>query len=166
MPRTAPLSLGATALPFGVTASLIGLSLTLGGCGSANPKLPTAPSPTITGQASFPLTVSRRGGIAGFSDTLSIQDDGGVLATTKQGKVTCTIDKASLAVLNDAALQVHDTDTPTGSASPVADQMDVLFGAGTGLVHLDDERVAKAEPVVTQLLADVTGTAADRKICT
>ena len=44
--------------------------------------------------------------------------------------------------------------------------MDVLFGAGTGLLHLDDARVAKAEPVVTQLLADVTGPAARRKICT
>lgn len=163
MPRTAQSS-------FGSTASLIGLSLTLalalGGCGTKDPQLPTAPSPTVTRQASFPLTVSRLGGIAGFNDSISIQDDGGVLATTKQGKVTCTIDRASLAVLNDAALQVHDTDTPTGSASTVADQLDVLFGAGTGLVHLGDERVAKAEPVVTQLLADVTGPAADRKICT
>ena len=166
MPRTAPSSLGATALPFGATASLVCLSLALVGCGTKDPQIPTAPSPTATRQASFPLTVSRLGGIAGFADTLSIKDDGGVLATNKQGKVTCTIDKASLAVLNEAALQVHDTDTPTGSASTVADQMDVLFGAGTGLVHLDDERFAKAEPVVTQLLADVTGPPADRKVCT
>ena len=85
---------------------------------------------------------------------------------TKQGQVTCTIDKASLAVLNEAALQVHDTDQPTGSPSTVADQLDVLFGAGTGLVRIDDTRVVKAEPVVTQLLADVTGPRAGRKICT
>jgi hypothetical protein len=166
MPRTAPLPFGATALPLGATAGLIGLSLTLGGCGTADPQLPAAPSPTVARQASFPLTVSRHGGIAGFSDSISIQDDGGALATTKQGKVTCTIDRASLAVLNEAGRQLNDTDQPTGSPTGQSDQLDVFFGAGTGLVPLDDERVAKAAPVVTQLLADVTGPKSGRKICT
>jgi hypothetical protein len=152
--------------PHWVPAAAGGLCVVLAGCGSQDPAIPTAPSTTQTRQASFPLTVSRLGGIAGFSDNLSIQDDGGVLAVTKQGQVTCTIDKASLAVLNEAGLQVHDTDLPTGTPTTSADQMAVLFGAGTGLVHLDDPRVARAEPVVTQLLADVTGPAADRKICT
>ena len=144
----------------------VGLTLALAGCGSNDPQIPNAPSTTSTRQASFPLTVSRLGGIAGFSDNLSIQDDGGVLATTKQGKVTCTIDKASLAVLNDAALQVHDTDQPSAPASRPADYMIVTFGAGTGLLSVHDPRVVKAEPVVNQLLADVTGPAAGRKICT
>ena len=146
--------------------SLVGLMVALGGCGTSDPQIPSAPSTTTTRQASFPLTVNRLGGIAGFSDNLSIQDDGGVLATTKQGTVTCTIDKASLAVLNDAALQVHDTDQPTAPASPPADAMSVVFGAGTGLLSITDPRVVKAEPVVNQLLADVTGPAAGRKICT
>ena len=53
--------------------------------------------------------------MAGFTDNLSIQADGAVLAATKQGQVTCTIDETSLATLNDAALQVHDTDQPSGS---------------------------------------------------
>jgi hypothetical protein len=159
MPRNSPLTLVSI-------TGLVGLSVVLGGCGSKDPQIPTAPSSTVTRQASFPLTVSRLGGIAGFTDDLSIQDDGGVLATTKQGQVTCTIDKASLAVLNDAALQVHDTDQPSAPTSPPADAMTVVFGAGTGLLSIDDPRVAKAEPVVTQLLADVTGPAAGRKICT
>jgi hypothetical protein len=145
---------------------MVGLTVALGGCGSGDAQIPTAPSSTVTRQASFPLTVSRLGGVAGFTDDLSIQDDGGVLATTKQGQVTCTIDKASLAVLNDAALQVRDTDQPSAPASPPADAMTVVFGAGTGLLSIDDPRVAKAEPVVTRLLADVTGPAAGRKICT
>jgi hypothetical protein len=144
---------------------LVGV-VTLGGCGSSDPQIPTAPSTTSTKQASFPLTVSRLGGIAGFNDNLSIQDDGGVLATTKQGQVTCTIDKASLAVLNEVALQVRDTDQPSAPVSPPADSMSVVFGAGTGLLSINDPRVATAEPVVTQLLADVTGPAAGRKICT
>jgi hypothetical protein len=135
-------------------------------CGSADPPIPSAPSTTAVRTASFPLTVSRLGGIAGLSDNLSIQNDGGVLAKTKKGQVSCTLDRASLAVLNDAALQVHDTDQPTAPATRPADAMILVFGAGTGLLSIDDPRVVRAEPVVTQLLADVTGPAAARKICT
>ena len=145
---------------------LIGVVSVLGGCGSQDPQIPTAPSTTSTKEASFPLTVARLGGIAGFTDNLSIQADGEVLAATKQGSVSCSLDKASLAVLNDAALQVHDTDQPSAPASRPADYMSVMFGAGTGLLSINDPRVAKAEPVVTQLLADVTGPKAGRKICT
>ena len=151
-----------------VTAPLLGAlaAVTLSACGTTDPQIPQGPSSTVTKKASFPLTVNRVGGIAGFSDTISIQDDGGVLALTKQGQVECTLDEASLAVLNEAALQVHDTDQPTGSPTTISDQLDVLFGAGTGMVRIDDTRVVKAEPVVTQLLADVSGPKANRKICT
>ena len=142
------------------------LAAGLSACGSTDPPIPQPPSTTATRQASFPLTIQRTGGIAGFRDTISIDADGHVLAGTKQGQVSCDLDRTSLAVLNEAALQVHDTDQPTGAPSTMADHMDVLFGAGTGLVHLDDTRVARAEPVVTQLLADVTGPAAQRKLCT
>ena len=159
MPRTAP-------IPPVAVAGLVGLSVALGGCGSSDPQIPTASQTTGTPLASFPLTVSRQGGVAGFSDTLSIQDDGAVLAATKQGRVTCTVDKASLAVLNEAALEVKDTDQPTAPATRTADGMVVMFGAGTGVLSIDDPRVAQAAPVVTQLLADVTGPAAARKICT
>ena len=161
MPRNAPSVLTAAGLP-----GLVGLAMLLGGCGSDDPEIPTVSSTTATRHASFPLTVSRIGGIAGFTDNLSIQDDGGVLATTKKGQVSCTIDKASLAILNEAALQVHDTDQPTAPTSRPADAMLVLFGAGTGLLSIDDSRISKAEPVVTQLLNDVTGSAAERRICT
>lgn len=155
-----------SSFPLASTAGLIGLSAALGGCGSQDPQIPTAPSTTATRQASFPLTVSRVGGIAGFKDNLSIQSDGGVLAVTKQGQVTCALDPVSLATLNEAAATIKDTDQPTAPASPPADAMTVLFGAGTGLLVVNDPRVAKAEPVVTQLLADVTGPKANRKICT
>jgi hypothetical protein len=139
---------------------------TLSACGTTDPPIPPATSTTATKQAKFPLTVSRLGGIAGFSDNLSIQDDGGVIATTKQGQVTCTLDKTTLAQLNEAALQVHDTDQPTTPPGGHSDSMTVLFGAGTGLLAVDDARVSKVAPVVNQLLADVTGPAARRKLCT
>jgi hypothetical protein len=138
----------------------------LSACGTADPQLPQASSATATKQASFPLTVQRTGGIAGFRDTVSIDADGHVLAGTRQGQVSCDLDQASLALLNDAALQVHDTDQPTAPPADQSDAMTVVFGAGTGLLAINDSRVARAEPVVTQLLADVTGPAADRKVCT
>ena len=97
MSRTSPLL---------VLAALAAASLSA--CGTADPQLPQAPSTTATRQARFPLTIQRTGGIAGFRDTVSIDADGHVLAGTKQGQVSCDLDLASLAVLNDAALQVHD----------------------------------------------------------
>lgn len=139
---------------------------TVSSCGSADPQIPATSSTTASKQSSFPLTVQRTGGIAGFRDTISIDADGHVLAATKQGQVSCDLDKASLATLNDAALQVQDTDQPTAPPTGQPDSMSVLFGAGTGLLAIDDARVAQAEPVVTQLLADVTGPAAGRKLCT
>jgi hypothetical protein len=155
MSRTAPLPLLAV-LAAG----------TLSACGTTDPRIPQAPSTTATRQASFPLTIQRTGGIAGFRDTVSIDADGHVLAATKQGQVSCDLDPASLAVLNEAALQVHDTDQPTAPPSNQSDSMAVVFGAGTGLLSVNDTRVARAEPVVTQLLADLTGPAANRKLCT
>ena len=140
--------------------------LLLGACGTSDPVIPSATSSSRTPQASFPLTVSRVGGIAGFNDTMSIQSDGAVAARTRQGQVTCTLDKESLAVLDRAAATIQDTDQPTTPASPPADAMVVMLGAGTGLVDVHDARVAQAEPVVTQLLSDVTGPVAGRKICT
>ena len=139
---------------------------TLSACGTTDPAIPQAASTTATKQASFPLTIQRNGGIAGFRDTVSIDADGHVLAGTKQGQVSCDLDRASLAVLNDAGLQVHDTDQPTAPPANQSDSMSVTFGAGTGLLAVDDSRLAKAEPVITQVLADVTGPAADRKLCT
>lgn len=120
----------------------------------------------MTKQASFPLTIQRTGGIAGFRDTISIDADGHVLAATKQGQVSCDLDQTSLALLNEAALQVHDTDQPTAPPSNQSDSMAVVFGAGTGLLSVTDARIATAEPVVNQVLADVTGPAANRKLCT
>jgi hypothetical protein len=158
MPRTSRLS--ALAVPCTLAA------LALGACGEDSPAIPDAPTTTTATQARFPLNVQRMGGVAGFSDRLSIQADGQVLANTKRGQVECTLDAASLARLNDAALQLQDTDQPTSSPGQTADAMVVLFSAGTALVEISDPRLADAEPVVTQLLADVTGPAGQGEVCT
>ena len=145
-----------------ITAPLLGLLAagTLSACGALDQQ-----SGSSTPKAKYPLTVNRVGGVAGFTDSLSIEDDGDVLALTTHGQVKCTLDDPSLAVLNEAGLQVKDADQPDSSATGV-DQLEVFFGAGKGALRIDDARVAKAEPVVTRLLADITGPKANRKICT
>lgn len=146
------------------------------GCGTAEPAVPdggptSGPSPQASSSGGpdtsprFPLAITRQGGVAGFSDRVTVQEDGSVRAVTKTGEVTCTLDAASLAVLAEAAAGIRDTDTPTAPTTPVADAMTVLIGAGDGRVPVDDPRLAAMEPVVTQLLAEVTGPAAGRRIC-
>jgi hypothetical protein len=159
MPRTSRLSLLAVAFTLA--------ALALGGCAEDSPAIPDAPTTTTAKKAKFPLSVQRMGGVAGFSDRLSIQDDGVVLANTKRGQVECTLDAASLATLNTVALRLEDTDTPTSTAIPgmTADAMPVLFSAGTALVEISDPRIAEAEPVITQVLADVTGPAGQGTLC-
>ena len=156
--------------------ALAAAALLATGCGAAEPAGPdggrssgTSAQGSSSGSpdpsARFPLAITRQGGVAGFSDTVTVQEDGAVRAVTKSGEVTCTLDAASLAALAEAAAGIRDTDTPTVPTSPVADAMTVLIGAGDGLVSVDDPRLAAAGPVVTQLLAEVTGPAAGRRIC-
>ena len=102
--------------------------------------------------------------MAGFDEHVSVQADGTVLARTRKGQVTCTLDERSLATLNDGALRVQDTDQPT-PGTVVADGMDVLVSVGTGLVGIDDPKLGAAGPLLQQLLVDVTAPAAQRTIC-
>lgn len=148
-----------------VTVALAALAL--GGCveqARPLPEVSSAARPTAQTTANFPLRVERSGGVAGFDDRLSIQADGSVVGQTRQGQVSCTLDKHSLAALNEAALKIRQNDQPTPGTS-VADGMTVTFSARFGTLGIDDPRVAAAQPVVTQLLADVSGPPAKRKIC-
>ena len=141
--------------------------LALGGCVEQTKPLPKA-SDTPTSappSASFPLRVERTGGMAGFHDLLVIQQDGSVVADSKRGQVSCTLDATSLAALNTTARAIQMNDRPT-PGTDMPDGMTVTFSARFGTLGIDDPKVAAAEPVVNQLLADVSGPAAKRKICT
>ena len=149
-----------------VVVPCVVLVAALSGCGDDSPPIPDAPSTTTVRKAKYPLHVQRLGGVAGFDDYVTIQEDGGVLARTKQGQVECALDQASMVALNSAGVHLTATDQPSTPASQAPDAMVILFGAGTGLASMTDPRVSSATPVVTQLLADVTGPAGSRKICT
>lgn len=141
--------------------------LALGGCveqTSPLPEVSTAAVPTAEPTASFPLRVERIGGVAGFDEKLSIQADGSVVGRTRQGQVSCTLDRDSLATLNAAARNIRLNDQPTGGTT-VADGMTVTFSARFGTLGIEDPKVADAGPVVTQLLTDLSAPPAKRKVC-
>jgi len=141
--------------------------LALTGCVEQTKPLPeVSNTPTSAPpSANFPLRVERTGGVAGFHDLLVIQEDGSVVADSKGGQVSCTIDAANLAALNSAARGIRQNDQPTAGTT-VADGMTVTFSARFGTLGIDDPRIADVAPVVQQLLADVSGPQAKRKICT
>jgi hypothetical protein len=155
MPRTSTVPL---------TAAFLLAAGLLGACGQDEPATPPGSS-TSTTAGSFPVTITRTGGVAGFRDSVRVQADGEVVATTTQGEVRCTLDRAALESLRQGASAIGPTDSPTPLPSGTADQLEVLIATGTGTARVDDPRVAPAVPVVDQLLADVTGPAASRTIC-
>ena len=138
----------------------------LASCTEATPELPTVTSTAQTKQAHFPLRVVRQGGPQNYNDQLTIQADGGVLATGVQGQVTCTLDKDSLAVLNQAAAALDGSSVSAPAGTPAASAQILMADMGADLVPIDDQRLGKAAPVDTHLVTDVTGPAADRKLCT
>ena len=156
MPRTTTVTM---------TRVLVLATAVLGACGTDDPVIPPATS-TPTHSAGFPVTITRTGGVAGFQDSISVQADGTVLARSRQGEVRCTLDPAALDALREGAAPIRDTDSPTPHSSVTADRMEVLLGAGTGTASITDPRVAPAVPVVNQLLAEVTGPASGRTLCT
>lgn len=134
----------------------------LAACGD-DPATPgsTAGIPSTSGttatRASYPITIQRIGGVAGFRDQLSVAQGGAVTGTTKGGEVTCALAQDALATLDAAARGIAGSDRPSVAPSTtVSDAMTVLVGAGGGLVRLDDPRMASAADVVNALLADVT----------
>jgi hypothetical protein len=148
------------------TATLVGAAVSLAGCGSdGSGSAPRTPEGTSTRQAQFPLTITRMGGVAGFSDTVSVQDDGTVLATTKAGRVTCTLESQALAALKDGAAEIAPTDTPSTPATPMPDGLLVVFSSGRGALSVDDPVLADTADTINQVLADVTGPAGERTLC-
>ena len=157
MPRTAPTAL---------TAALVLAAGVLGACGEDDPVIPPA-SDTSTSEPSWPVTIARTGGVAGFSDSLSVQSDGTVIGRTKQGDVRCTLEASALDALREGAAPIQDTDVPTLAPTGMADHLSVLHRCR----HRADEcrrpagrgRRAGGGPAARR--RDRAG-AADRTICT
>jgi hypothetical protein len=140
--------------------------LVLTGCGNESgeggpaqrPTLPSAPTlPTASPSAgTLPLTVSRRGGFAGFDDQVLISADG-VATVSSRGKdpVRCKLDPSLLSTITAAAQQVDWSSMV--AAKPTAkhpDDMIVAVTANGKTARLEDPKVKPMVTPVTKLLTE------------
>lgn len=155
-----------TAVPALACATLTGSLLVplLGGCTQKAPELPKAPASgasSTTASADYPIAIQRLGGVAGFGDTVNLQDDRTVLAKVDNGQVTCTLDPASFSAISAAAVTIGDSGASSTPTMAHADDMLVLLNG----VPTSDARLKAVEPVVTTLLEDLAKPKAQRTTC-
>ncbi len=145
-------------------------ALALGGCGSgssgaAGTAAGTDGSSSTSPAATYPVTISRTGGLAGFDDHLVLEQDGSVTGTTKAGPVTCRVEPDVADALARAAATAPTEGT--GPTSDVADALVVTITAGSHTAVLGGS--AAGDPgsqAVTALLGDLAEPAGARTICT
>ncbi len=137
----------------------------LGGCTQKAPELPKAPaagaSSTTTSGADYPIAIQRFGGVAGFGDTINLQDDRTVLAKVDNAQVTCTLDPAAFSAISAAAVTIGDSGASSTPTMAHPDDMLVLLNG----VPTSDARLKEIEPVVTTLLEDLAKPKAKRTTC-
>lgn len=150
-----------TAVPVLACVALTAALLT--GCTTKAPAIPDAASSSTTtaAAADYPIAIQRLGGVAGFSDTVNLQDDRSVLAKINNTQVTCSLDAAAFSAISAAALTIGDSGN---GATPTMAHPDDLLVLLNG-VPTTDARLADVEPVVTTLLEDLAKPAAQRTTC-
>lgn len=146
--------------------SLVALTAVLltGGCGSSSD---TATTRTVTSSSSsassYPITIERSGGIAGFADKVVVEQDGSATVTTKSGTSTCTVGPETLTALARTAAAGATGSTTT--APPGADAMVVTLTTSRGTMALDEGDLPGTAPEVGALLEDLARPAAERTTC-
>lgn len=169
--RTA-LALSATAL---LVAGLTGCGdeVSAGGSEPSSPGSATTidpstpPTPTTDpGTGGFPLTVTRKGGIIGFNDSLVIGPDGSVTMSVRDRSGRCKVDATLLSTIA-AAVKGIDWKTLPGKP-PTArfpDDLVIAVGSQGGNTRLDDPRVKSLSQPLNTLLGDADAPPASRKHC-
>jgi hypothetical protein len=170
------------------------LSLAVAGCGNEEPGAGSEPSspaatttagtptesiPTVTrtptippsadpgGEPGFPMTVTRTGGIIGFSDALTIRADGMTTVSVKGRSGQCQVDTSLLSTITGAAAKVDWKGLPGKPPTPrFPDDLVLAVSAGGGHIRLDDPRVKALSSPLNKLLGDVDTAPAQRKLCT
>lgn len=163
------------------------LSLAAAGCGSeepnaggadtSSPVATTARTPLATatgtptadpsGEAAFPLIVTRTGGLIGFSDSLTIRADGRTTVSVKGRIAECHVETSLLKTISGAAAKVDWKALPGDAPTPrFPDDLVLAVSAGGGHVRLDDPRAKALSSPLNRLLADVDTAPAQHKLCT
>ena len=150
-------------------AALAGLVLS--GCGSESgagstpttsntPTAPTLPTASVTQStpvgAGLPLTVSRKGGFAGFDDQVLISPDG-VATVSARGKETirCKLDPSLLNTITEAAQQVDWASlVATKPTTKHPDDMILAVSANGKTARIEDPKVKPLAAPVNELLTE------------
>ena len=122
---------------------------------------------TTTDAGTFPVTISRTGGIAGFNDRIVVDTDGATTVTSKRGAAgRCTLSADTLTRLLAAVSAAPKATTSSTTGPRIADEMFTTLEAPTtrGAVRLSDAPVADLA-VVGEIIADVTGASPVYRLC-
>lgn len=131
-----------------------------------SPTTPPAGSPSSPAGASW-LTVTRNGGVAGFSDRVSVGPDGVVKVSKRGGEPsTCRLDAGLLAGITSAVGAVDWN--AVGTARPSTrfpDDLVIAVAAHGGTTRLDDPSVKPLVGPVSKLLTATTAPAGSSELC-
>lgn len=131
------------------------------GSSSSTPSSPHA-------AAAFPITVTRKGGIAGFNDTLVLQADGSLQISSRGRESTCQVKPE---ILKEILLAVGGVPwsrlPPSSSKARYPDDMVLLVrsGASKGPARLDDPGLAPLKQPLSLLVLDSSGPNPAHELC-
>lgn len=135
-----------------------------GGATTVKPSVP--PSADPGGDPGFPMTVSRTGGVVGFSDAVSVMADGRATVSVKGRSGSCQVDATLLAEIAKAAQKINWQTLPAKPPTPRFPDDLVLAVSGGGYhLRLDDPKAEGLRTPLNKLLGDVDNQPANRKLC-
>ena len=114
------------------------------------------------GTVPFPVTITRTGGIAGFSDRYVVEQTGSVHRDSATGPQVCRMGEDPLSRLAGIARPI--TGTATTSAAHT-DDLVVVVATPRGSARLSDAELSGTASLVTTLLEDVAKDPAQRSVC-
>ena len=118
--------------------------------------------------AAFPITVTRKGGIAGFNDTLVLQADGSLQISSRGHESTCRLKPEILKEILRAVGGVPWSRlTPSSGKARYPDDMVLLVGSGAskGPARLDDPGLAPLKQPLSILVVDSSGPNPAHELC-
>jgi hypothetical protein len=133
---------------------VVAAALALSACGSG-----TEPSPADV----FPVTLLRKGGVAGFDDRIVVTQEGRATASGRGAGSACTLEEPALRDLTALASRVEGTAETTYE---VPDDLVLVLQTPTGSSRLGDLDQPDRAAVVTGLFEELfSGEAAERSLC-
>jgi hypothetical protein len=110
----------------------------------------------------FPVSLLRKGGVAGFDQRVVVEESGRASATGRGAGAPCTLDRPALQHLTTLASRVEGT-AATTYANP--DDLVVVVQTPHGSTRLGDLEAVDGNAVVTHLFQDLFGTTGARTVC-